>query len=111
MATLTQESRFELASRELVSIANARGHTLACDQGELWITVAGAAGDIILKSGETWTVASNAEVVISALQASRLSVRHSQALGSLAHSARRMLCSLRTWEFPPLAAFPVQLIR
>ncbi|MBI4984180.1 MAG: DUF2917 domain-containing protein [Rhodocyclales bacterium] len=111
MATITQETRFELAQRELVGIAKARGQTLRCDAGELWITVDGDAGDIILRSGEVWQIASNEEIVISALQASRLSVTHSQAFGSFADSARRMLFSLRSWEFPPLAAFPVQLIR
>ena len=111
MATITQETRFELAQRELVSIAKARGQTMTCDTGELWITVDGDSRDIILHSGETWRIDSNADLVISAVRASTLSVRYSQALGSLADNAKRLLCSLRNWEFPPLAAFPVQLIR
>lgn len=111
MATITQETRFDLAQHEAVSITRARGQRLNCDAGELWITVDGEAGDRILAAGETWTISSNAAVVISALKASTLQVRHTQAIGSLADSARRVLCSLRAWEFPPLAAFPVQFIR
>lgn len=111
MATIMQEVRFELDRREIVSITKARGQILSCESGELWITVGGETHDIILRSGQEWHIDGNAEVVISALHASRFKVRHSQALGSLADSARRMLFSLRHWEFPPLASFPAQLIR
>lgn len=111
MATITQETRFELAARELVSIANARDQLLTCDSGELWITVEGDPRDLILKSGSHWRIDSNAEVIISAIRDSTLHLGHQQSLGSLACSARRMLFSLKSWEFPPLAAFPAQLIR
>lgn len=111
MATITQEARFELSRRELVSVVGARGHTLRCDSGELWITLDGQASDLILLGGETCVIPTDAEVVISAFRASTLSVHRCHALGSLAGSARRLLCSLHNRQFPPLAVFPVQLIR
>lgn len=111
MATMTQETRFDLAKRELISLADARDHVLSCSAGELWITQEGDARDIVIRPGDSWRIDTNTEVVISALQPSTLSLQHCQALGSLADGARRMLWSLRHWEFPPLAAFPARLIR
>lgn len=111
MATITQETRFDLAKREIVAITSAKEYALHCDAGEIWITANGAAGDVVLRAGESWIVPNDAEVVVSAFQASTATLRRVQALGSLPDGARRMLASLRHWQFPPLAAFPVQFIR
>jgi len=110
MATITQETRFDLAQHELVRIAHARGQALTCDSGEAWITVDGDARDIILQHGETWRFDGDTEVVISAIKESSLSMRRSEGFRSPPSGMRRLLCALRNCEVPPLAVFPAQPI-
>ncbi len=111
MATITQETRFDLLRHEAVTLSDAKGHVLSSGSGGLWITVDGEAGDTILAPGESYRIASNAPVVLSALQACTVNVHHLQAFGPRATGARSLLVSLLQWEFPPLAAFPSTLIR
>jgi hypothetical protein len=107
MATITQETRFELARRELVTLADARDQVLTCDSGELWITVDGDRRDIILGPGESYRIERAAPVVVSATRAATLTVAHTQAFAPRGS----MLASLLNWRFPPLAAFASALIR
>jgi len=111
MATITQETRFDLVKHEAVTLSDAQGHVLSCRSGELWITVDGDGRDIILSAGESYRIDSRAAVVISALQACTVNVQHQQAFGPRVAGARSLLVSLLQWEFPPLAAFPSPLIR
>ena len=111
MATLTQESRFDLVRHELVSFSGARDLVLSCVAGELWITVDGDGRDIILVAGKSWHIDSDAEVVVSALQAAAVTLRRNRALAPLSRGTLPVLLSLRKWKFPPLAAFPSPLIR
>lgn len=111
MATLVQDTRFELAGRELVVLSEARDHELLCHDGELWITFDGDRRDLILGPGQSHRIDSRAPVVVSALKASTVSVRYAQPGDARTRSGRRLLFSLLHWEFPPLAAFPSPLIR
>lgn len=111
MATIVQYTLFELARRELVVLSDARDHELICTAGELWITQDGDGNDIVLGPGKSCRVEGKAPVVVSALQASTLSVRHESADRARLAGARRLLYSVMNWEFPPLAAFPSTLIR
>lgn len=111
MATITQETRFDLARHDLLTLSDARDHVLDCLSGEVWITVDRERRDIVLAPGASYRIESRAPVVISALQAATLTMRHRQAFGARMTGARRLLVSLMNWEFPPLAAFPSTLIR
>ena len=111
MATITQETRFDLFRDELISLSDAENHVVSCNNGQLWITQDGETEDIILGPGQTYRIDSPAAVSISALQASTLELRHQEAFGPRASRARRLLVSLLNWEFPALASFPSTLIR
>lgn len=111
MATILQYTLFELAKRELVVLSDARDHELTCVSGELWITLDGDRRDIILGPGASFRAETRAPIVVSAVAAATLNVRHSVAAAPRLAGARRMLCSLLNWEFPPLAALPSPLIR
>jgi hypothetical protein len=111
MATITQETRFDLLKSELVTLSDARGHVLDCESGELWITLDGDSRDIILGPGQGYRIESDKPVLVSALKSSSLKLRHCQCFGPRAAGAKSLLVSLLNWEFPPLAAFPSPLIR
>lgn len=111
MATIVQYTLFELAKRELVVLSEARDHELTCTVGELWITRDGEGRDVILGAGQSYRVDGAGPVVVSALEAATVHVRHEATDSPRPAGARRMLCSLLNWEFPPLAALPSPLIR
>jgi hypothetical protein len=111
MATITQETCFDLLKNELVTLSAARGHALDCLGGEAWITLDGDSRDVIVGPGQTYDIESDAPVVVSALKPSTLKLRRRQCFGPRAAGARSLLVSLLNWEFPPLAAFPSPLIR
>lgn len=111
MATIVQYTLFDLARRELLVLSAACDHELTCTAGELWITLDGDSRDLVLGPGESYRVEGKGAVVVSALKASTLNVRHESVSGSRPTGACRMLYSLLNWEFPPLAALPSTLIR
>lgn len=112
MAVITQETRFDLAKHEAVTLTAARDHALRCDAGELWITVEGDRRDHILRPGDCLRVEWDAPVIVSALRDSTLKASHRAPFGArtMGH-ARKVLVSLLNWEFPPLASFPSTMIR
>lgn len=61
-----------LQRRELIELADARGLTLTCLAGALWVTVAGSPEDRILVAGEHCVLDGSGSVVISACRAARL---------------------------------------
>lgn len=106
MAVITQVTRCELARRELLALADARGDLIRCSAGELWITVDGERRDVVLPAGADWRIASDGPVVISALQAATFSIERREApvaIGLPPFGLGR--------GFPPLALFPSPLIR
>ena len=112
MATITQETRLELASHELVSLSGMRGYTVSCESGELWITIDGDGRDMILPAGRQLSITSDAEVVISALKDTVFHLRHRRPFGQRAMGRMRSaVVSLLNWEMPPLASLPSTLIR
>lgn len=111
MATIVQETRFDLARRELVTLADVRDHVLTCGAGEVWVTMDGDKRDIILGPGESYRVERTAPVVVSATCAATLTVAHREVFAPRAAGTGSMLVSLLNWRFPPLAAFASTLIR
>lgn len=106
MALITQVTRCELARRELLSIADARGDLIRCSTGELWITLDGDRRDVVLPAGASWRVEGDGPVVVSALQPSAFSVERHQAAFTTGLPPFRL-----GRGFPPLALFPSPLIR
>jgi hypothetical protein len=114
MAQNTQETRYQLARRELLALERARGNLLTCASGEIWITVHGSQEDIILKAGESWKVRDGGAVVASALQDSVLVVAHPQAMAlriALHQAGASILLLLRRWKHPSLASYSSILVR
>jgi len=109
MATIVQDTRFELAAHELVVLADAAGHELVCAAGELWVTIDGDRRDIVLARGESFRITGAAAVVVSAFKAATLSVRRTQTATPAVGAARRLLAPLLHWTTPPLAALPPNL--
>ena len=104
MATITQETRFELARHELVTLADACDQVLTCASGELWITVDGDGRDIILGPGDSYRIERTAPVVVSAMRAATLVVAHAHAFAPRRAGPGGMRVSLLNRRFPPLAA-------
>lgn len=111
MATLTQETCFDLAKSELITLTEIQDHVLSCSSGELWITVEGDSQDIILAPGQQWQATSRRPVVISALKASALNVAYREDFTPRRPGTGSMLVSLLNLKFPPLAEFSSTLIR
>ncbi|HET7775844.1 MAG TPA: DUF2917 domain-containing protein [Azospira sp.] len=89
----------ELERREMLVLADARGQTLECRTGELWLTEDGR-GDQILQPGEAYVVAGNGCLVVSACQDARFvlgGVGHDPATVSL-QPVRGFLASLLPHE-------------
>lgn len=114
MAEIKQETRYQLAQRELLALEHAEGYLLACTAGEVWITVAGQQEDIILKAGESWPVDDAGAVVVSALQPALLVATHPQAVVpriATRQMAESILLLLQRWKHRPLARYPSTLLR
>ncbi|MFZ2855054.1 MAG: DUF2917 domain-containing protein [Rhodocyclaceae bacterium] len=114
MVANVQETRRELARRELLALDRARGCLLTCESGELWITRDGSADDLILGAGESWRVEGNGELVVSALRPALLVIAHPPAAAPriAPHGrAASVLALLRRWQHPPLASYPATLLR
>lgn len=114
MANIVQETRIELAQRELLALGCIEGHELACLAGELWITVDGSSEDIILGPGQRWRVTGSAPVVVSALKPSLLVTTDPRGrvpcIGSRARAESILTAWLR-WRHPGLSAIPVTMLR
>lgn len=114
MARIVQETRIELAERELLALDRVEGHVIVCKSGELWITLDGSLEDIILGPGQSWRVTSNDPVVVSALKPSLLVTAHPCGRSpSIAPRGRAesILAVLLRWRHPPLATYPAALLR
>jgi hypothetical protein len=111
MATISQETRFTLDELERIDLADMRDHLLVCEAGELLITFADELRLIVIRMAERWRLDTAGAIVVTALVPSTLRLDHQQTLGPLAGNARQLPVGGRRWSFPPLAAFPVRLIR
>lgn len=69
-APANQWLHLELERREMLMLADARGQTLECRSGELWLTEDGQ-GDQIVRPGESYVVSGNGCLVVSACRDAR----------------------------------------
>lgn len=110
MATISQETRFTLDQLERIDLADMRDHLLVCEAGELLITFADELRRIVIRMAERWRLDTTGAIVVTALVPSTLRLDHQLALGPLT-GTHSLSVGGRRWSFPPLAAFPVRLIR
>jgi len=103
VAQTNQWLHLELEQREMLVLADARGQTLECRSGELWLTEDGQ-GDQILRPGESYVVSGNGCLVVSACRDARfvLGGRGDPARISL-QPVRGFLASLLPHELSGLA--------
>lgn len=111
MTRLRQVTQIELGQRELLALCAGTPQVLSCLSGELWVTFDGRAEDLVVGAGECIELDGRPGVVLSGLQASRLSLtstvgRRLQSGPSLATAVRRL-----RWHFPVLASFPARQLR
>ena len=111
MAAIIESSRYELAQRELLALDKAAGRVIACESGELWITCDGRGEDVILAGGADWRVPSDAELVVSAMRPSVFTVTSPPVRAESSHRAAQLLAALLRWRQPPLASYPVSMLR
>ncbi len=67
-------SQFSLARNEVFTLESARGHVLRCLEGALWLTTVDLPGDHILQTGDCFTIAGRAQIVIEALEPARVTL-------------------------------------
>jgi len=110
MNATRQVQRTPLKKRELVVIDDARNHLLLYETGKLWLTFDGDSRDVILKSGQSWTVTDRGPVVVSAREPSVPALTHRSsckpACAPRRQGAESVLNLIRRWRFPALASFP-----
>jgi len=58
---------YELSENAPIRLNNARGVSIQCTAGTIWITLSGEAGDIFLQAGERWTIKSNGLALIESI--------------------------------------------
>jgi hypothetical protein len=71
----------ELERGGLLPLHDGAGATLACLDGDLWITQEHDGQDVLLRAGESLRLARNGRTVVQALKASRVAVEAPPASG------------------------------
>ena len=62
-----QSGEYELSENAPIRLNNARGVSIQCTAGTIWITLSGEAGDIFLQAGERWSIKSNGLALIESI--------------------------------------------
>jgi hypothetical protein len=65
---------FNLPANALWSTEPRRGMGIRCERGQLWVTQAGDAQDVVLLTGETFVPAAKGRVVVQALTDARVRI-------------------------------------
>jgi hypothetical protein len=114
MASIRQETQFELDRRELLALCAPGPHTLACAAGELWITFDGRREDAILRAGASLEIPDGRGVVVSALRPARFALVPHRPPGICLLAAGRgawVAARRLRWLFPALASLPATHLR
>ena len=114
MATIRQETRFELDRRELLALCEPGRQTIACEAGELWITFDGSREDAILRAGDSLEISDGRGVVVSALRPARfvLTPRRPRGICLLGAERGAWAAARRLrWRFPALATISSTQLR
>jgi len=70
-----------LAPHQSVGIHDGLGHKVVCDSGVIWITQDHVPRDIILESGESFTLDRPGRALVHAFEASAIAVRTAEPHG------------------------------
>ncbi|KXB31153.1 hypothetical protein AT959_10745 [Dechloromonas denitrificans] len=62
-----QSGEYELSDNTPIRLKNARGISVQCTAGTIWITLTGEAGDVFLQAGECWAIKSNGLALIESI--------------------------------------------
>jgi hypothetical protein len=84
MATLTHRTEMQLAREELLALDDIRGTRLRCLEGSVWITLHRDPRDIVLETGDSFTVDRGGVTLVHALAPARVSVENSYDTAALA---------------------------
>jgi hypothetical protein len=74
MARFESGTRIEMNVRETVALRDVRGATLHILRGTVWITQQNDSQDIVLRTGDTWTVERNGLTLVEAQACTRFRV-------------------------------------
>jgi hypothetical protein len=84
-----------LADNHPLSLREARGLRVVCMAGTVWLTVEGEAGDIFLRAGQSYRIASNGLALLESIGGGRIRLERPPHLAGL----RRRLAQLTgTWR-------------
>jgi len=64
----------DLAARESLLLADARGTTLRVNRGTLWITQQDDTRDVVLRPGDVWTVELDGDTIVEAQTAATVAL-------------------------------------
>ena len=73
----------ELSENRPVRLLGAQGHKVHCLSGTAWITAVGAAHDVFLRRGESWTVPNKGLVLAEAVGEAKIRVETPRAMRPL----------------------------
>lgn len=85
----TADTRLSLSPRQVVSTEEARGMSLKCLSGAVWITFASGGVDHILGSRDRLAVTERGRMVIEAIDASELVLQRETAHTTNTHQSHR----------------------
>jgi len=98
-------SRFHvsLPTRSIFTVADGAGVGIECRSGSVWVTLDRDPRDIVLAPGERFTSTEHRRVLVSALEASCITVSDAQPAATPLHAAARRASP---WRLRPLGLSP-----
>ena len=96
-----KQGRLQLNGDSPLAFRQARGYTIECVEGRLWLTITGQAGDFLLGAGERLRIDSNGLALVAGFPAGtlRLTREASWPLRSASLLLQRLL-GARLWPEP-----------
>ena len=92
-----KHARLSLAHDQMAQLDEARHTRVDCVAGVAWITVDGDQRDIVLTRGDSFTVDSNARVIVSAIHGPVAVDLHAPAGRATARSAHGLWSGVQSW--------------
>jgi len=90
MLWVKQEEVLALGRDRMFALRDAQGSRVRCVSGLLWVTEDQRVTDLVLKPGESFTIAHQGLVLVMALDASNLRIDHERGFSAIARLFRRL---------------------